>query len=589
MDDTDKHMKYMDCLSLRGEAAEGSADRWLDEARKKLIDVYKDVSPERRNSAVKRLEPLIRGKYENLLIHERREVRAGKIRRLEDESEKESVDNAHDVVYASKQENDDYARQVAAIDATYQDMVAGNDKNADAYRTEKMNALSRQRAYDMGRKLAQIQAVADMGGDRFQTAVETGLFDQYEGDARRRQHYRTTIAAAARGLIEAGLDGHVDALADALEADDSKIARKLRIAPAEIGKLRDEAKGIRKRREAEANAAEAEGQRMVAEQTTRSELEIFTKAKDDVEYYAALEKLSNDPTLRRVDPARALNLAARAKAGMESISSARAKEAKLKDDEAHRALKEDLSAQANWLLVPPNGADEDQIRSWHTSRRAFAEKVEAAFASGRITGDEFHHFRMAIAKTFDDAHVRAINYFDRCFGLDRSHGMATPADVTRALASKKASPTGSKGDKIKPDDLAVWRNRFLDELDALAKERPTANLDEFARKAAETVMTHYAEKNTSAILEGFAEARYAEMQSDVAERKAAASIASALYPDPRRKQAEDEPHVQALKDRVAALAAVANAKTDEEREAAKRRLKDANDRLGVNDDNDFQE
>ena len=290
----------------------------------------------------------------------------------------------------------------------------------------------------------------------------------------------------------------------------------------------------RDRAAATAKAQIAEERHAVADAATRKELELFGDGGNLASYYSGLAELGNDPSLIRTDPARALNLRQRASTGLahlaaekeaESTRAARAKEMESKAQIA--AEKEDFERQTQYFLVPPDGLDRWQLDEWNVSRAAFAEKVEAAFVAGRIDADDFKSIRSALAKTYDASRVRAINFFDRGFGLDRAAGFNGPSEVGRWLAKGKGEmPDGTD---IKPQELAKWRNIYLAELDSLKRSHPSANLDEFARRALDVVKTQYAEEEGANIISMLAAQKERVASRNTAARRATRSIVDRLY------------------------------------------------------------
>ena len=206
----EERLLYDNALELRGEAALGSADRWLKGMRTHVREQGGKLSQELRERLKLRVEPMIQGKYENLKRHEAREVRAGRIARLETETADSAAREANDILKQTQRIEDDLggdARRAALVrDEALKE--AGDDKEKqkaaeDAY-AQSMGGLFLRRKENSDLLIAQIVATTMMNEDRFQTAVDQGLFDQPTGDALRRKYQRTVMDTTVGTLLQGG-------------------------------------------------------------------------------------------------------------------------------------------------------------------------------------------------------------------------------------------------------------------------------------------------------------------------------------------------------------------------------------------------
>lgn len=242
----DNFTRYDDLLGLKGEQAyEGMADKWREAVLKDTNRRVAAMSPERRQGYRDLMEPWIQGKYENLLRHERREVRLGKLSRLERETEERAVREAWDI--AKQTENEEMGYEA---DRYIADLCLQNGSIDDAEHTARLDGIRKASVEDAARHIAQIAATTMEGEDDFQNAVASGLFDQAAGDAMKRNYRRKVTDSTFKTLIEGGKADMAEAFADALEADDAKLAKGMGYMPEELAKLRKAIAATRKRNEA---------------------------------------------------------------------------------------------------------------------------------------------------------------------------------------------------------------------------------------------------------------------------------------------------------------------------------------------------
>lgn len=249
----DDFTRYDDLLGLKGEQAyEGMADKWRKAVLKDTDRRVAAMSPERRQGYRDLMEPWIQGKYENLLRHERREVRLGKLSRLERETEGRAVREAWDIAKQTENEETGYEAERHLAD-----LVLQNELIDDAGHTARLDEIRKTRVKDAARHIAQIAVTTIEGEDDFQNAVDSGLFDQAAGDAMKRNYRRKVTDSTFRTLIEGGKADMAEAFADALEADGAKLAKGMGYMPEELAKFRKAIAATRKRNE----AARAEAER----------------------------------------------------------------------------------------------------------------------------------------------------------------------------------------------------------------------------------------------------------------------------------------------------------------------------------------
>jgi len=377
---------YNDALQLRGLAAEGVADRWRDFAMREMRERAAKLQPGVAQCWVNKKTPWIAGKYENLKRHEAREVRAGKIARLDAESEESALREASDIAAQSANDDDCYAKDLAAAAET-RNYMKGLGKDGDKYYAGETARLGAERAQNAAVSLMQIGATSEMGSDRFASAVETGLFSAEEGAMRAQKYRRKVIGSVMDALIADGRADQAAAFADALERGgedggrdkrDSpgasrragRLAERFGVRPDEIAKWR---LGIDKARRARAAAAE------------RAAAEAESKELETIDL-ASREAIAGG-TLEELDAAAAqMHLAA---AGYAKGSRPRvaALEAAAKLDKAAAGLRAAEKKAAEDEKAAREKAETEKEKAKYDYHDALIVRRQADIAQLRATGD----------------------------------------------------------------------------------------------------------------------------------------------------------------------------------------------------------
>lgn len=202
--DEEPRLLYDDALELRGEAALGSADRWLKGMRTHVREQGSKLPPRLREQLELSSEPMIRGKYEDLKRHEAREVRAGRIARLERE--------------------------------------LGELSNAKMYEVlSGLNGLSgslAQRATAVRRILESICPAECDVAQKIDKAVADKAVSQEEAELRKLDFRRRVLDNVVKTLAVSNKGDQASALLEALETDGSALAREFGYSPYDLAVMR---------------------------------------------------------------------------------------------------------------------------------------------------------------------------------------------------------------------------------------------------------------------------------------------------------------------------------------------------------------
>ena len=243
--------RYADALDLRGLDARGCANRWRKGVEDDMRATAAKLRPDAREDYTRRCQAWIAGKYDNLLRHERREVRSGEIAKLEGDMAYSASNEAIDITKQAVLFDEELARRakVAADVAEEKSRASSGAAGSPAVKSEAVAPETERKNATM-RYMAQIAATTDMGEITYDSAVEKGLFDANEGEMRKRRHRRNVLNSVVGSLVEYGKADMAEAFADALEADGAKLAKGMGYMPEELAKFRKAIAATRKRNEA---------------------------------------------------------------------------------------------------------------------------------------------------------------------------------------------------------------------------------------------------------------------------------------------------------------------------------------------------
>lgn len=295
----EERLRYDRALEFRGESAQGVADRWLKGARNRVREQGASVDPETRLLYEQRMEPIIRGKYENLKRHEAREVRAGRIARLETETADSAAREANDILKQTQSLENSLGGETRLAGLVRDEAMknAGDDKEkqkaAEEAYAQRMGGLFLRRKADSERLIVQIGATTMMNEDRFQTAVDQGLFDQPTADALRRKYQRTVMDTTVGTLLQGGQADQAEAFVAALEDNDRALALSMGYTPEDVAKMRSGVEAVRAKRTADAERAKEEATKRAQNAARETEIGMALATVPDDEkaraaHYAAM-------------------------------------------------------------------------------------------------------------------------------------------------------------------------------------------------------------------------------------------------------------------------------------------------------------
>lgn len=294
MAENDERLRYDAALELRGESAAGSADRWLKGARALMSETGSSLDPESRKGFERRATYLIQGKYENLKRHEAREVRAGRIARLETDTADSAAKEANDILKQTQSLEDSLGGETRLAGLVRDEAMknAGDDKEkqkaAEEAYAQRMGGLFLRRKADSERLIVQIGATTMMNEDRFQTAVDQGLFDQPTADALRRKYQRTVMDTTVGTLLQGGQADQAEAFVAALEDNDRALALSMGYTPEDVAKMRSGVEAVRAKRTADAERAKEEATKRAQDAARETEIGMaLTPVPDDEKARAA--------------------------------------------------------------------------------------------------------------------------------------------------------------------------------------------------------------------------------------------------------------------------------------------------------------
>lgn len=212
----------------QGTSAAGIADEWTKIANERVRDAGAGMDSVTRERLKERMAPWLAGRRENLMGHQMREVRRGRIMELENDMAATAANETNDILAQARGEEED----------------AGTDfaKSARGH-------------------LVQLGVVTDSHEDRFGQAVKDGLFSPEEAERRRVANRGNTVRTMLSALVGDGRDRSASAMLDELEGNKGILAERCGVDAKELARFRSIVAGVRERRKAEAEAKEREEER----------------------------------------------------------------------------------------------------------------------------------------------------------------------------------------------------------------------------------------------------------------------------------------------------------------------------------------
>ena len=467
MAENDERLRYDAALELRGESAAGSADRWLKGARAFMSETGSSLDPESRKDFERRATYLIQGKYENLKRHEAREVRAGRIARLETETADSAAREANDILMQTQSLENSLGGETRLAGLVRDDALkaAGDDKEKqkaaeDAY-AQRMGGLFLRRKADSERLIVQIGATTMMNEDRFQNAVDQGLFDQPTADALRRKYQRTVMDTTVGTLLQGGQADQAEAFVAALEDNDRALALSMGYTPEDVAKMRSGVEAVRAKRTADAERAKEEATKRAQDAARETEIEMALATVPDDEkaraaHYAAMatqyRTMAQDKALDAETRLQYANAAARLSAPKGGKSAANAPrpggEADSIYDRAVRLMK---------LRKDRQIGDED-------FRRAQAEiyrDYSAALREGTVDAAGLKKIDTELDAIASADMGEAMDYIFDLFSYTMNEDKRNPGEDVRA-PYVSGKHTAESLDKDKSRDVKFYSNELVD-------------------------------------------------------------------------------------------------------------------------------
>lgn len=534
-------LRYSDMVELRGLAAEGCADRWRKSTERVMSEEAAKLHPDARDGFRERASAWISGKYENLKRHERREVRAGKLERLQKDNAEDANREAFDVLKQSEGVDRAYAADLARIKATRAEL--GKDEAWEKGEAEK---LAKGRAVDFSNLVMQIGATSLDGGDRIAGAVAEGLIDGETGKAMERAHRRGVVATTLKTLLEGGKADQAEGFLGVLEADDAKVALELGFTPDALEQVRGKIAAVRERKAAEAEKAKA--------LETKAVLDAYREedAKERLKYAGGpgtVEDLASQSVLDSLRYARYAQderLPATERERYRELSeSVKAAGVKLLDEDRERREKAEGAAEKSRvesfkeaMLVKEGEIEflrdqgEDGNRRANEMEGELFAAVSRAFAKGEMPAKDYIDYRKRRAVQLTADERRAMMRFDRAIGL----GVEVDAGgEAKNAASMKGKVELKDERKFKADDVLKYRQRLLAELRRLGKD---VSREEVVSRVIDQIAADAFEKKFSEETAADVVAALEAAQNEVRAATAAPAGASALPTGKREDQAK---------------------------------------------------
>ena len=239
----------------QGTSADGITDEWTKAANERVRDVGAGLDSMTRERLKERMAPWLAGRRENLMGHQAREVRRGRIMEFENDMTATAASETNDIlaqVRGEEQGWDDEKTSAAGLGA---EAAAGADER-----------IAKERKAVAQGHLTQLGLVAASHEERFDQAVKDGLFSPEEAAARKRAYRGNTVRTAIGALIADGRADSAEAMLDELEGNKEMLSEQCGLDAKELARFRQQVDGIRRRRAAEAEAAREKAEREQLEQ-----------------------------------------------------------------------------------------------------------------------------------------------------------------------------------------------------------------------------------------------------------------------------------------------------------------------------------
>ncbi len=409
----------------QGLAAQGAADEWMDYARKTADQHLKTLDPNVRNRVAPQLTNYLSENYQRLKLFEAREVRRGKLQKLETDVERRIGALASGMAM----EADSTARNDALNMADVENAYAADSRRIAAIADE--NERAREQSAADERRKVQTEAIAQSRAEREEAgfarmmrdiqdgekllddAVAEGVMDDETARVRKLQASGAAISGTIAALADKGHFDLAEGFVSRLERPGVEGLPSVGLAygvyPDSIARLRDRIRIGRNRVEAERAAADREAKAALGRKFDDAELRLRDVPEElwPDEY----ERMGRDPSLRALDPKRALSYMDEAQRMKGAIAKAKVKAV----DDAVAANERDLQGRlADLSLLASSGliSDDDIAKRQGEIWRDFA-----AAALGKAVGEGFKEsFPKKFGAWRDARKAQAMRYVADLFG-----------------------------------------------------------------------------------------------------------------------------------------------------------------------------
>lgn len=498
----------------QGTSADGITDEWTRTANERVRDVGAGLDSPTRERLKERMAPWLAGRRDNLMGHQAREVRRGRVMEFENDMAATAASETNDIlsqVRGEEQGWDDEKTSAAGLGA---EAAAGADERIAKER----------KAFAQGH-LTQLGLVAASHEARFDQAVKDGLFSPEEATARKRAYRGNTVRTALGALIADGRADSAEAMIDELEGNKEMLSEQCGLDAKELARFREGVRNVRARREAERKRAEAEAKEAARDAAREKEVKLHlqpipTDAEGQAAHFeqmaADYAALAQDPSL---DASTRLTYAKTAESlGYRSMSrleeekrerKAAAREAKAEAREQMREVREQATAErkanedglARALCqlqmmelegsIQQKDADEAQAAIWR--------KFHVCAYDGKVSPSFMHSFQSRMTTRLSEQERNAMRKFYQAFGYvgDVNPEGEIPASVRKNDTTDYYAPREA-GDrhsdeyfKIPASELFKYGDSLLRTLKAMG---PDMNREGMVEKVISRLKTDWKKK-----------------------------------------------------------------------------------------------
>ena len=481
----------------QGTSADGITDEWTKAANERVRDVGAGLDSMTRERLKERMAPWLAGRRENLMGHQAREVRRGRIMEFENDMTATAASETNDILAQVRGEEQGWDDEKTSAAGLGEEAAAGADER-----------IAKERKAVAQGHLTQLGLVAASHEERFDQAVKDGLFSPEEAAARKRAYRGNTVRTAIGALIADGRADSAEAMLDELEGNKEMLSEQCGLDAKELARFREGVRNVRARREAERKRAEAEAKEAARDAAREKEVKLHLQPiPADAEGQAAhfeqmaadYAALAQDPSL---DASTRLTYAKTAESlGYRSMSrleeekrerKAAAREAKAEAREQMREVREQATAErkanedglARALCqlqmmelegsIQQKDADEAQAAIWR--------KFHVCAYDGKVSPSFMHSFQSRMTTRLSEQERNAMRKFYQAFGysadLDKG-GEPTASGLTAARKDSESyyAPLVEDGVKVESRKTRIKAADLLKYGDSLLRTLRTLGPD----------------------------------------------------------------------------------------------------------------